>query len=389
MKMICKFLAVSFILSILVMPSVYADSSEKAKVIKFDKDQSDLIIERQNGEQWLIQHSPMCNSITTEFPVTLILDSRGKILYVKKDFNEKCKVFNASPYSGRAEITRVIRSENPLVTNYQAEIIWSDIKYFIHYDSRRCRFLKDFLDERVYMYLPEGELTGSQMILPGNRGQCEIDYAKPLYSTKKEEERAPDMLNGIDHQVQNNQVYFYWERPDAAGRFLNLISYSKYPVNPDNYDYWEMPNLKRTLRNSYTIKLLKNDRLYYFYLASLNAETRQVSAWTEIQATPVGTESFKNDPDPEQFEIDIEDTGDNFRLYWPAKDNVRRYYVKFYVNGKQEFLKLLKSTENELLIPKKPEYLNKRLRLTVRIIQENAYGHGLYDGHFWVYREEE
>lgn len=389
MKMICKFLAVSFILSILVMPSVYADSSEKAKVIKFDKDQSDLIIERQNGEQWLIQHSPMCNSITTEFPVTLILDSRGKITYVKKNFNEQCKVFNASPYSGRAEITRVIRSENPLVANYQAEIIWSDIKYFIHYDSKRCRFLKDFLNERVYMYLPKGELTGSQMILPGNRGQCEIDFTKTLYSTEKEGQKAPENLSGIDYQAQNNQVYFYWEHPSTAGRFLNLISYSKYPVNPDNYDYWEMPNLKRTLRNSYTVKLLKNDRLYYFYLASLNAETRQVSQWTEIQATPVGTESFKNDPDPEQFEIDIEDTGDNFRLYWPAKDNVRRYYVKFYVNGKQEFLKLLKSTENELLIPKKPEYLNKRLRLTVRIIQEEAHGYGLYDGHFWVYREEE
>ncbi len=323
MKTICRFLAVSLMLSVLTMPSVYADSSEKAKVIKFDKDQSDLIIERRNGEQWLIQHSPLCNSITTEFPVTLILDSRDEITHLKVNFNEKCRVFNTSPYSGRAEITRVIRSENPLVENYQAEIIWSNIKYFIHYDSRRCRFLKDFLDERVYMYLPEGKLEESQMILPGNRGQCEIDFAKPLYSTKKEEERAPDILRGIDHQTQSNQVYFYWERPDAAGRFLYLISYSRYPIDPDNYDYWEMPNLKRTLKNSYTIKLLKNDRLYYFYLAALNGETKQVSQWTEIQATPVGVKGFKNNPDPEQFEIEIDDMGDNFRLYWPAKDNVR------------------------------------------------------------------
>ena len=389
MKIICKFLALSFILSILVIPLSHADYSERAKVIKFDKDKYDLIVERQNGEQWLIQHNRTCNSMSTEFPVSLILDDNNNIKYVKVNFNEKCEVFNSSPYSGRAEITRVVRSENPLVNSHQAEMIWADKKYFFSYDSNRCRFLKDFLNERVYMYLPEGELTGSQMILPGNRGQCEIDYAKPLYSMEKENQKAPDRLNGIDYQAQNNQVYFYWNRPDAAGRFLYLISYSRYPINPDNYDYWEMPNLKRTLKNSYTIKLLKNDRLYYFYLAALNGETKQVSEWTEIQATPVGAEGFENNPDPEEFEIELEDTGDNFRLYWPAKDNVRRYYMKFYVNGKQELFKILKSTENEFLIPKKPEYLNKRLRLTVRTIQESAHGHGLYDGHFWVYREEE
>ena len=66
-----------FKLSVLVLSlgfgavSAFASSSESARVIRADKVNFDLLIERQNGELWVLQHNPLCNSMTTEFPVSL------------------------------------------------------------------------------------------------------------------------------------------------------------------------------------------------------------------------------------------------------------------------------------------------------------------------------
>ncbi|MCK5613005.1 hypothetical protein KAR91_64625 [Candidatus Pacearchaeota archaeon] len=57
--------------------AVSADRSEKANVIKFDSDKNDLIIQRQDGFKWLIQHNRQCSSMSTEFPVTLISNDEG------------------------------------------------------------------------------------------------------------------------------------------------------------------------------------------------------------------------------------------------------------------------------------------------------------------------
>ncbi|MBU1018042.1 fibronectin type III domain-containing protein [Patescibacteria group bacterium] len=386
MKIVSRLLIIIFILSTVAIPSVSADRSEKAKVIKFDKIHHDLIVERQDGKRWLIQHNRVCGSMNTEFPVTLVTDNEGNVKQLKVAANEICTVYNAVPYSGEGKVTKLIRSENLIVRDHEAELVWYNKKYFIDYDSARCPFLRDYLNERIYLYLPEDELKGGYIVLPGNRGQCRINFVRELETLEADEGEVSLKLN-VDSQNQNNQVYFYWDEPQSDERLLYLISYSRYRLNLADYDYWEMPNLKRTREHSYTITALENGRTYYFYVAALN-ESRQVSEWTEIVGEPVGTGGFKNNPDPDTFEIEMEEADDGFRLYWPRRDDAYKYWVYFYVNGRENFFKYLPADENEIIIPKNPEYLNKRLRLTVRVTPLESHNLVYYDGHFWSYKEQ-
>ncbi len=387
MKTISRLFILIFILSTVAIPSVRADRSEKARVIKADKVRHDLIVERLDGERWLLQHNRVCQSMSTEFPVTLIINSDDKITHLKVAVNEICEVYNAVPYSGEGKVTKLIRSENLMVRDHEAELVWYNKKYFIDYDGARCRHLKDFIDERLYLYLPDDELEGGYLVLPGDRGQCRINFVQSLETFETDKDETPPKLK-VDSQNQNNQVYFYWDEPESEDRLLYLISYSRYRLDPADYNYWEMPNLKRTRKHSYTVDSLKNGRTYYFYISALN-ESRQAGEWAELVATPVGTGGFENNPDPETFEIGMEETEDAFRLHWPHKDTVYKYRVRLYVNGKPNLFEVHEADDNEILIPKSEEYLNKRLRLTVRVMPLLPHQYRYYDGHFWKYEAEE
>jgi|GEM_PF-2333352 len=388
MKTLTNLIIIAFLI-VTLAPAAYADRSEKAKVIKFDTIYHDLIVERQDGSKWLIQHNRVCQTMSVDFPVTLIL-SGDEIVQLKVAVNEICKVYNAVPYSGEAKITELIKSENLILPDHEAKMTWFGNEYLIDYDNRGCRYLKDFLGKRVYLYLPGHELIGSYLILPNNRGQCRINHAKMIGKDQSLSEETINPLEDVDSQAQNNQIYFYWNRHEQASRdTLYLISYSRNRINPEDYNYWEMPNLKRTRRNSYTVLHLENGKDYYFYFTILNFKEKVTAPWKELIVAPISTGGFVNNPDPDTFEIEMEETDDAFRLYWPDRESARLYRVRFYVNGRTKSFQINRPGENEILIPKKEEYIGKRLRLIVRSIPEVPRGRHYRDGIYWTYEEDE
>ena len=361
--------------------SAFANSSETARVIRIDKGNHDLMIERQNGTLWILQHNPLCSSMTSEFPVSLIL-SNGSITQLKVNFNEICKVYNAFPYSGEALMDLRILSDNELHPEDQAEMVWSGRRYSVAY-GEGCRNLREMVGKKVYLSLPGSKLQGGAIKLPGNGGQCSIRVAKDLGSEKSAPVIQAPRLEALEHQAQNNQVYFYWKAIQGE-KPLYLVSYSRYRLNPSLYPWEGMPNLKVVQSNSHTVRQLANKKKYYFYLASLGKDNVP-GEWTEVVTSPISPGGLKNNPDPETFEVKMIEGQSEFKLSWPAKEAVRKFRVSLYVNGKFEFSKMVGPTTLGYSVPKKPEYKGKGFRFTVRSLGITPYAPTFFDGEYWEY----
>jgi len=382
MKTSLKLLLPTLIIALLLLPNVLADFSETAQALKEDKNTNDLIVKRSNGQKWLIEHVPACNSVSTEYPVTLILTG-DKITQLKISSNAICKVFNAISYGGEGTFIDIIRSQNQLVPDHEAIIIWGNKKYQIDY-GKGCPYLYDYANKKVYYSFPEGSEKGGILVLPGYRGQCPFTFTKVLEILPTQDTSTLPSLERLVYQAQNNQVYFYWEPVKAEGEWLYLLSYSKYPLELDIYKSWhEMPNVKIFKNNSYIVHNLAVGRKYYFYLAAIN-ENNEIGPWSQVTATPVRGERLINNPDSDPFQIALQETDTEFQLTWPKRDDARRYYVRFFVNGKQEFFKVLRPENNYITIPKDPKYLNKGLRLEVKTIPLPNKPH-FSDGIYWKY----
>lgn len=365
----------------LVILPVHADRSESVRVIKFDKQKNDLIVERRDGERLLLQHNRMCSSMSTEYPVSIIWDDNKNIKELKVAFNERCKVYNFGEYTGDLKIEKRILSENLLVKEHEAEITFKESRYKIDY-GEGCVYMREFVDKNVYIK-SNNRLKGGIIYLPGNRGQCIIKNAQ-LLETIDNVKESVDPITGLQYQAQNNRVYFYWEKSDIE-KPLYLISHSRYEINTNDYTWKQMPKLRYSRRNSYTVMGLANDMTYHFYIAVIGLD-KSISEWKHIELTPKNTTFvFKNNPDTEEFEIEIkEETDEYYLLEWPNKENnSKRYILQFFVNGKRTIFKYLKGDQSEFKIMKKPEYEGKRFRLTIRTLPIKRFGARYSDGIYW------
>lgn len=380
-------LALSVILLILLLsPTASADRTEKVKVIKFDKDKNDLIVEQGNGQRWLIQHNRSCTSMTQDFPVELIWVD-GKITELKVDFTEQCAVYNAVPYGGDGSLVQLFTSKNLLVPDHEAEIIMKNKKYLIDYKGKGCKYLYDFVGKKIYYSFPPYTFSKGDIVLPGNRGTCPFTTEETLEVIEKPvDPDMPGAIRNLDYQAQNNKVYFYWEPPEQEGIYLYVISFSKYPLNLDDYSSWkEMPNIRYTRDTSFYVRRLANGQKYYFYLTALK-EGKTEGPWLSAEATPVApVMTYKKNSDDIKFQVNMEEREDSFRLYWPDMENARRYFVRLYVNGKEEFFKILRTDKTEYIIPKSDYYLGDGLRFTVRVVPNRPFGNAPRDGVYWKY----
>ena len=375
-------LFIFLLFTFLVILPVQADRSESVRVIKFDKQKNDLIVERRDGERLLLQHNRMCSSMSTEYPVSIIWDNNKNIKELKIAFNERCKVYNFGEYTGDLKIDKRILSENLLIKEHEAEITFKESRYKIDYEEG-CVYMREFVGKNVYINSDNNKLKGGIIYLPGNRGQCIIKNAKLLETIDNEKEKI-DPVTGLQYQAQNNRVYFYWEKSDIENP-LYLISHSRYEINTNDYTWKQMPKLRYSRRNSYTVMGLANDMTYHFYIAVIGLD-KSISEWKHIELTPKNTTFvFKNNPDPEEFEIEIkEETDEYYLLEWPNKENnSKRYILQFFVNGKRTVFKYLKSYQNQFKIMKKPEYEGKRFRLMIRTLPTKRFGARYSDGIYW------
>jgi hypothetical protein len=359
----------------------FASTAESARVIREDKTNYDLMVERLDGSLWILQHNPLCSSMTTEFPVSLIING-GKITQLKVNTNEICKVYNAFRYDGEALMAARDPSDNELHPESRAELVWSGKRYQVDYGTG-CSDIREMVGNNVYLLLPNKTLEGGSIQLPGNRGQCAIEKATQIGVEESKPVDAPAKLDGVEFQAQNNQVYFYWN-PASEGKPLYLIGYSRFELNTDLYTWSTMPDLKITKENSLTVGQLANGTTYHFYLAALSKDDVP-GPWTELTAKPVGPGSFKNNPDPDPFEVTMAEGKDGFTLTWPSKDTIRKFRISLFVNGKPEFSNLVDASVLEYVVPKKPEYLGKGLRFTVRSLNKNLYDQTYFDGIYWKY----
>ncbi|MBI5422326.1 hypothetical protein HZA44_04300 [Candidatus Peregrinibacteria bacterium] len=367
-------------LALAMFPALsFASSAETAKVIRPDKERNDLLIERQDGQLWILQHNPLCSTMTTEFPVNLILEN-GKITQLKVAPNEICKVYNAFPLSGEAVLAARVLSDNQLRPEHQVEIVWAGKRTRIDYGIG-CGALRNFVGQKVYLSLTGNMLKGGKLMLPSNNGQCSIDEATELGVEDAPVLNAPAKLTGVDFQARNNEVYFHW---DAAkgDKPLYLVSYSKFPVKTELYPWKSMPNLKITKENSFLAKQLANGMKYYFYLATVSVDN-VVGPWTEVIAIPVGAGGLKNNPDPEPFEVSMLKSTDSFQMAWPAKEEARKFRVSLYVGGKFVFSKLVLGSVSEYGFSDKPEYKGKGMRFTVRSLPRQTFSPTYFDGIYW------
>jgi hypothetical protein len=362
-----------------------ANSAESARVILVYKKNNDLLVERLSGDLWVLQHNPLCSSMTSEFPVSLIIVN-GKIDQLKVNSNEICKVYNAFPYSGEALMAARVQSDNELHPEHTAELVWGGKRYSVDY-GKGCLDIREMVGQKIYLSLPSQKLQGGTIELPNNRGQCAIETAKEIGVDNTSPTNIPPKLEGLEYQAQNNQVYFYWKAVDGE-KPLYLVSYSRFQLNPSLYPWSLMPNLKVAQTNSYTVRQLANRQQYYFYFASLSKDN-VAGEWTEVAATPVSTGGLKNNPDPDPFEVTMTEDKMGFRLTWPAKDTVRKFRLSLFVNGKPEFSNLVSATTLEYVVPKKAEYKGKGFRFTVRSLSKTPYDPSYYDGIYWEYKAKQ
>lgn len=367
-------------------PGAFADWSEAVKLIKKDTKRYDMVVERSSGERLLVQHHHICQTMSTEFPLKLVWD-KDVLKRVEVRVNEICNVFNYAPYTSEAKLSNYIRTDNYLIKNHLADIDWGNYRYRLDY-ANGCENLMEFLNDTVYLSLPKKELAGGTMILPGNRGQCTIKSAKIMEDISSEKPLVPP-IDGLYYQGQVNQAYFYWKDQQTDDYpLLYVVSYSRYPINPKDYHWQQMPNLQFTRNNTMTVNRLVNGLKYYFYLAAIDADGN-ASEWKQIEITPITPTPKLNKGTKEDFVFNIElvEENDNgFTLKWPALANADLYLVQLFVGGKPILYKYL--TENQITIPKLPEYKDKGLKLTVKEEPKEPKGNPYYDGHFWWYREK-
>ena len=381
------FFAIVFTIFIPLASSAYAaSSSEKVRVIRADKQQNDLIVERESGERLLIQHNRLCGSMSTEFPVDLLW-SGEKITQLKVAVNEICKVYNFGPYTDDIKILKRIKSGNALIKDHLAEIQWGGKTFKIDY-GKGCENLRNFEGQNAYIYALDSTLKSATLYLPRDRGQCTINSSE-LIGESEEEATIESPIKGLQYKAENNEAYFYWDEDTSDKKWLYLIANSRYKLNPSDYHYRQMPNLRYSRTNEYTAKTLANDMTYYFYLSARDKDGN-VAPWTEVQITPTLTvKSFHNSPDPEPFEVVVDETsGTDIKLTWPDKsENSRRWLVQFFVDGKREIFKIIDGALTEYTIPNKSEYLGKGLRFIIKSTPKERFGVTYSDGVFWEMKE--
>ena len=379
MKNTLRFFLIFLGIIILSTP-LFADRSEKARVIFVDSENHDLIVERLNGERYLVQHHYTCSSMSTEFPVTLIWEG-DKMTKLKVAFNEICKVHNYGYYTGEVNFEKRIKSNNLLVKEHEGEILFENKKYRIDYGPG-CEQMRDFEGKKLHIYMPSTEPEGATIYLPDHRGQCTINSAELLETLEVEKSSLPALQN-IQYRAENNQVYFYWDEPKETEVLNYIIAYSKYEFNPEDYNYRKLPGVRFTRNNSYTMQRLANDQEYHFYLAMMDKDIN-IGPWHHIALKPVNTNpKIENNPDPEKFEIKLKEDGeDHWTWTWPDKsDQARRYIINFYVDGKPALLKFLKTDKAEFRLEKLPKYLGNKYKFTVKTLPikyKPTYNDGIY-----------
>jgi len=359
----------------------YADKSERVRVIKFDEATDDLIIQRIDGERLLLQHNRQCSSMSTEFPVYLIWD--GEDLQLKVASNEICKVYNYGPYTGNVKIVKRIRPLNPLTPEHLAEIEWKGKIYEINYEEG-CRDLREFVDEEAYLYTRGGTPNGGTLYLPNNQGFCKISTASYQETVEVPEAIQDSPIKNVIFSAENNQVHFFWDPVEADVKWIYLIARSRFQVDPDDYIWKEMPNLRYSATNSFRATRLMNGRPYYFYLSARDYEGN-VAPWQEFVVTSKLTRVvFENNPDPEEYEIEVEQTDTSYILTWPNKEsNTLRHMIQLFVNGRRTVFKFLPADVTEYTVEKTQKNEGARFKLDLRTIPIKRTGLKYHDSIFW------
>jgi hypothetical protein len=360
---------------------------ERVRVIKFDTEKHDTIIQRHNGERLLLQHNRLCDSMNVDFPVYLIWKS-NEVDKLKVASNEICEVYNWGGYSDDVVINKRIKNPNFLLDDHLAEIEWNNKVYEIDY-GEGCENLRNFEGSVAYINNSGATLADATLYLPGNRGQCTINSTDFIEQIEVPEEIDSPIKN-LYYKAENNEVIFYWDEPDDDQSWLYLISRSKYQINPDDYHWRQMPYLRFAHTNTYKATQLANGTKYYFYLAAKDDEGN-LTQWQEYEITPIKTAvEFHNDPDPEQFEIEIiGETDEYFTLSWPDKsEESRRYLIQLFLNSKRKVLDIIDGTVNEWNVEKEYGYIGAGFRFEVRSLPKDRFGQRYSDGIYWEWEAE-
>jgi len=370
------------ILLVLAALPVYADSLESVRVIKFWDSTNDMVVERIDGERLLIQHSRTCMTMSTEFPINLVWEG-DNITQAKVAFNEFCDVRNFGPFSYELKITKRIPSINEMTTEHLAEVQWKGDLYEIDY-SEGCRYLRDYVGSKAYVYTPQSDLEGATFYLPKARGQCEILSATFLAEAEPDSSVTESPIKNLGYKAENNQVFFSWDKFPEGEPWLVLVAHSKYQLDPAEYTLQQLPNLRRSRYNFMRVYQLANDQQYYFYITASNG-AGELAPWREIPIKPVQTaRRIINSPDPDPFEIEMTENDDSFYLSWPDKsEHSRRHLIMVYVDGVRQIFKIIPGEQNYFELEKRPEWATSRFRMTVRTIPKVPTGFRFFDSIFW------
>ncbi|QQR83742.1 hypothetical protein IPJ72_00825 [Candidatus Peregrinibacteria bacterium] len=378
-----KKLLLTLLIGLSVIPFAFADRTEQATVIKFNKDDQDIVVERLDGSRWLLQYNRMCRSYTTEFPVNLIINSQEEITQLKIKNGEICRVYYAAPYSGDVQIDTLVRPKGVQRLS-EAEVIWQNSRYRIRFGNG-CRSIYTFSGKTAFLsLLNSSNLLNGQLILPRYQGRCTIEDAR-LITTPTDEITSTVLgpLTNLYYVPGNGNVTFYWDALTSERLLTYVVAYSRNPLEPTDFTWEQMPHVDTTKDTHFTFDQLDNGRAYYFYFAPLDYDG-QVGEWTQIEATSVADRRIINQPDFDAFEVNIEEYADHYLAYWPSLADVKRFYVRFYVDGHQQYFHILKPDTNEVVIPKNPAYAGKRLRFTVSVKLNDPYARSPFDGVLWM-----
>ncbi len=366
-------------------PRAEKGKTEEAEVVRFDLTYNDTIVRLNSGEEYLVQHSPRCRTLSLERPVKIVWNEKDEITHMKVAYNERCIVHSFTPYTSLGTLVNRFLPKNRLLRTKDALVIWDGVQYMIEF-GYGCNQMRKYLGKTIYFHLPNGTLEGGRLYLPDHHGNCSIDSAE-MIGIEPTQIKAKT-IKGIMTKAENGEAYLYWDpvaQKDADTVYI--ISYSKKFIDPAEYHWREMPNLNFSKKNEITLDRLKDYTKYYVYIASLDL-AGYANDWSIVTVTPeVKTDlRFVDKSEKDDFAIElVNETSGYYEFAWPEKENAKSYRVSLFLDNRLKAAKIQKG--NVYRVPKTEEFVDKHLKLRVYTIRERRNGKYYKDSYFWVHKD--
>jgi len=357
----------------------YYETAERATVLYFNTVTRNVVIERED-EMWLLRYNGSCDNMTVGGSIVLAIRNEfdGVDDYLKTNSYYKCDIEQAEEISGTLKVDYVFNDKTQAgVTDENGE------QYNILFNSSCSRILGYMYKDIFYKRYQSSLSRGDYIYLPRNEGRCPLSYVGHVEKDIAEPEpidpdldvTEPSIVRDVNAIPGDGEVYLNWDEADdnvAIDHYI--VSYSEYTLDTQRYDVDDLPNKTDVRGENLTVKGLKNENRYYFYVLAVDTSGNKSSVWSEeVSAEPKSAiHAINPDPIRPKTEIvQIQETSLSFLFKWDKLPLHKRETIVLEADMEREFA-FVNWNKNYIRILKKDTRKGKDLKLIVK--QYNSRG---------------